>query len=250
MPRSCRPRRRWHPTPPTSWNSTSSGSTPCIAPSTSSKRAKHPQRSVAHHGEVAPRSINSRISRVRAVRRTDVAGLGLVVVDRYWFVDVAGLGSWWWTGTGSWTWPGSGSWWWTGTGSRTCSGWCVVEGILVHAVGQRRSPGWRPGRSRLRALEGQRPAVDIVALGARRRSSNGSRGVHGSSPSVMSPAVPAAHSNPGGRARSCGVPARRQCPGEQRSAAPKPLSMPTTVTPVAHDVSMASRAVTPSSAAP
>src|SRR4051794_10097233 len=33
-------------------------------------------------------------------------------------------------------------------------------------------------------------------------------------------------------------------------AAPKPLSMPTTVMPAAHDASMASRAVTPSSAAP
>ena len=33
-------------------------------------------------------------------------------------------------------------------------------------------------------------------------------------------------------------------------AAPKPLSMPTTVTPLAHDACMASRAVTPSSPAP
>ncbi len=33
-------------------------------------------------------------------------------------------------------------------------------------------------------------------------------------------------------------------------AAPKPLSMPTTVTPLAHDACMASNAVTPSSPAP
>ena len=66
----------------------------------------------------------------------------------------------------------------------------------------------------------------------------------------MSPAMPAKQWNQAtvGR-RAAGAPVTRSSRATAQ-AAPKPLSMPTTVMPEAHETSMASRAVIPSRPAP
>ena len=65
----------------------------------------------------------------------------------------------------------------------------------------------------------------------------------------MSPAMPAKQWNQA-VTRAVGVVHAHASRRATAQAAPKPLSMPTTVTPDAQEASMASRAVTPSSPAP
>ncbi len=87
------------------------------------------------------------------------------------------------------------------------------------------------------------PSVDAITSGSAPASTRAAK--------VMSPATPAWQLNQATRpGRPATVIDRPRMIRPTAEAAPNPLSMPTTVTPLAHDACIASSAVTPSSAEP
>ena len=112
-----------------------------------------------------------------------------------------------------------------------------------HAAPQHRLDGQAPSVHGSRRRSGQ----DLAEVGAGVEQA-AERHVPGDAREAVEPRHRARVRGAAGRTGDVGVAQRRSRAMAQ--AAPKPLSMPTTVTPAAHEASMASSAVTPSRLAP
>ena len=209
---------------PTSWSSTSSGSMPCTRPSASARARDDGQRPIAHRvGQVGRLDDPAHLTR-RAMRPVLVMAVVIVVSSWPW----------------SWSWPWSSS---PATSSRRWPRWPRSRPAACARTPARS----RPARAR--------PACAITAVGSAPAST--------SAPSNMSPAMPAAALTYATRPPFCTSDSARSgrsdvqdggfAHGSARAiahAAPNPLSIPTTVTPLAHEACIANSAVTPSSDAP